>query len=80
MQRPWKGAAYWLALHGLLSLLSYRTQDHQPRDGTAHSELGPPLSITNERNAFPASLQPDLMEAFSKLKFPPLQWLLLVSG
>jgi len=25
---------YWIALHGLLSLLSYRTQDRQPRDGT----------------------------------------------
>jgi hypothetical protein len=39
------GAAYWLALHGLLSLLSYRTQDHQPRDGTTHSGLGPPPLI-----------------------------------
>jgi hypothetical protein len=27
MQRPWRGAAYWLASPGLLSLLSYRTQD-----------------------------------------------------
>jgi hypothetical protein len=27
MQRPWRGAAYWLALHGLLNWLSYRTQD-----------------------------------------------------
>ena len=26
-----EGAAYWLAPHGLLSLLSCRTQDHQPR-------------------------------------------------
>ena len=25
---PWRGAAYWLTLHDLLSLLSYRTQDH----------------------------------------------------
>jgi hypothetical protein len=47
MQRPWKGAAYWLAPHGLLGLLSYRTQDHQPRDGTTHNGLGPPPSITN---------------------------------
>ena len=29
-QRPWRGATYWLAPHGLLSLLSYRTQDHLP--------------------------------------------------
>jgi hypothetical protein len=27
---------YWLASTGLLSLLSYRTQDFQPRDGTTH--------------------------------------------
>jgi hypothetical protein len=29
---------YWLASPGLLSLLSYRTQDYQPRDGTTHKE------------------------------------------
>lgn len=27
MQRPWTGAAYWLAFTGLLSLISYRTQE-----------------------------------------------------
>ena len=32
MQRPWS-IAYWLAPHGLLNLLSYRTQDHQSRGG-----------------------------------------------
>ena len=32
-------AAYWLVPHGLLSLLSYRTQDHQLRDGTTHNGL-----------------------------------------
>ena len=36
-------AAYWLASPGLLSLLSYRTQDHH--------ELGPPRLITNWGNA-----------------------------
>ena len=41
-----EGAAYWLAPHGLLSLLSYRTQDHQPKDGTTHNGLGPLLFIT----------------------------------
>ena len=35
MQRPWKGAAYWLARHGLLSLLSYRTRTISP-------EMAPP--------------------------------------
>ena len=31
---------YWLDFHGLLSLLSYRSQDHKPRDGPTHH--GPP--------------------------------------
>jgi hypothetical protein len=42
-----EGTAYWLAHHGLLNLLSYRTQDHQPRDGTTYNGLGPPPLITN---------------------------------
>ena len=42
MQRPWSSAAHWLAPHGLIRLLSYRTQDHQIRDGTTHHGLGPP--------------------------------------
>jgi hypothetical protein len=36
MQRPWRDVLYWLASPGLLSLLSYKTQDYQPRDGTTH--------------------------------------------
>lgn len=40
--RPWKGAAYWVASLDLLSLLSYRTWDKQPRDGHSHNGLGPP--------------------------------------
>jgi fatty acid desaturase len=40
IQRPWRSAAYWLALYGLLNLLSYRTEDHQSRDGTTHNGLG----------------------------------------
>ena len=40
MQRPQRNAASWLAPHGLLSLLSYRTQEHQPRgDGTTKDGL-----------------------------------------
>ena len=41
IQRPWRGAAYWLDPHDLLSLLSYRSQDHQLRDGTTFNRLGP---------------------------------------
>ena len=36
MQRQWRDVPYWLASLGLLSLLSYRTQDYQSRDGTTH--------------------------------------------
>jgi hypothetical protein len=50
MQRPWRDAAYWLAPHGLLSLLSYKTQDHQPRTGTAHSDLGVLTSTISEED------------------------------
>ena len=47
MQRPWRDAAYWLAPHGSLSLFPYRTQDHLPRDGSTHNDLGHALMITN---------------------------------
>jgi len=47
MQRPWRDAAYLLASPGLLSLLFYRTQDHQPRDSTTHNRLGPPTLTTS---------------------------------
>lgn len=36
-----KGASYWLVPHDLLSLLSQRTRDQQPRDGTTNEGLGP---------------------------------------
>jgi hypothetical protein len=41
MQRPWKSVTYWIASPGLLSLLSYRTQDHQPRYSTTHNGSSP---------------------------------------
>ena len=40
MQTLWRGAS-----PGLLSLLSYRTQDHQPRDGITHNGLAPPTMV-----------------------------------
>lgn len=44
-QEPWRKAVYWLAFHGLLSLLSYTIHDHLPRCGTTHSvqSLSPQL-------------------------------------
>lgn len=40
----------WLSL-----LLVYITEDHLPRRGIAHSELGPPTSVTNPEK-FPTGL------------------------
>ena len=37
MQTPWRDVSYWFASSALLSLLSYRTQEYQPRDGTIHN-------------------------------------------
>ena len=45
MQRPWRDAAYWLASHSFLNLLSYRTQDHQPRDCTNINGPSHPCSL-----------------------------------
>ena len=36
---------YWLAPHGLLSLLSYNTQDHQSRDVTTYNGLSSQLTL-----------------------------------
>jgi hypothetical protein len=43
-------AVYWLALQGLLSLLSYITQGHLDRNNIPHSGLGPPILIINQEN------------------------------
>ena len=40
-----EGVSYWLVSHGLLSLLSYRTVAHLPRDGPAYGGLGFSTSI-----------------------------------
>jgi hypothetical protein len=40
-----EGSAYWLASHGLLTLFSYTTQDHHPRDSTIHNGLRPPHQL-----------------------------------
>jgi hypothetical protein len=47
MQRPLICASC-LVPHGLLSLPTYSTQGHQPRDGTADSELGQTFGIALE--------------------------------
>jgi hypothetical protein len=52
MQRPRRATAYWLAPHGMLSLLSYRTRDYQLRDGTTHNGLGPSPIITIKKISY----------------------------
>jgi hypothetical protein len=42
IQRLWSDVLYWLASHHSLSLVSYRTQDYQSRDGTTHNAPPPP--------------------------------------
>lgn len=69
IQKPQRGAAYRLLHHGLLNLLPYRTQDHQPGEGFTHTGQGRPSSIPNETNALLAAL----MEAYSQLIFSPLR-------
>jgi hypothetical protein len=46
--RPQRRATYWLVLHDVFSLCSYRSKDHQPRVGTTHNGLDPPPSITKK--------------------------------
>ena len=72
MQRPWRGAACWLAPHDLLSLLSYRTQDHLLRSGNTHGGLDPLTSIINWENVPHTCLKANMIEAFShmRLLFP----------
>lgn len=50
-QAPWRETLYCLGPHSLLRPLSYRTQDALPRDGAAHSWLGPLMPVNNKENA-----------------------------
>jgi hypothetical protein len=47
MKRPWRNVTYWLAYPGLLSLLSYRTQDYQPVQRWHHLQWTLLLLITD---------------------------------
>ena len=49
MQKQWPITACWLPPHGLLSLITYRTQDHLPRDGTTHGGLDPPPLLLKKK-------------------------------
>ena len=66
MQRPQRGAAYWLVPMACLAhfLLEPRTTT-SIKDSTTNNGLGPPSSISNLKNALKACIRPYLMEAFS---------------
>ena len=55
IQRPGRGAAYWPTPRGLLSLFSYRTQDHQP--GVTPPTVGgaPPTADSNTQQPNPTT-------------------------
>ena len=53
MQRPWRDVSYWPASPGLLSLLSYRTQDLV--------EVNPHLATSEEEAKATANLAVDVI-------------------
>ena len=65
-----EGAAYWVDLCGLLSLLSYRTQDHLPTYGSKHNGLGPAPSINQTPQA---CLEFSLKGSFPQLRGSPFR-------
>lgn len=62
MQRP-GGMLLTGSILITFTLLSYNTQHHQPRGGTAQSKLDPPISNTNQENALQACPQANLVGA-----------------
>ena len=62
-----QGRGHGVLFPGLLSLLSYRIQDHQPSGGVTHNGLDLPTSVT-KKTPKQACLQPELTEIFSQLK------------
>lgn len=67
-----------MLLTGLLSLLSYVTQDYLPRDGTTHSGLGYPHIIQQSRKC-PSDIPTDQSDGDStSIEIPVFQaWLSL---
>lgn len=77
-ESPWGKVAYWFVRHGLLS---WTTQDHFHRNGSTHTELHPPTSITNENKYAPTDLLTvNVMGAVSPLTFLFPRWLQFVSS
>jgi hypothetical protein len=63
IERLWRGAAYWLAYHhGLLCLLSYRTQNFQSR-------VAPPTMGVIVPHQSPIEKRPD------RIAYSPTLWM-----
>lgn len=58
-----------LLLVACLSKAFYSSQDNHRRDGSIPSELVPPTTIISQENSSQPSLQSNLVEAFSQMKF-----------
>lgn len=56
--------ACWFAPHGLLTLLSYRTQDHLSRGGATHNEVDISTPIINQENALQGYLLASRLKDF----------------
>lgn len=62
-------AAYWLVLYDMFIKLCYTTQNHQHRGGPAHNELGPLISISNQKKRPNNIPQTNLLEAINQSRF-----------
>jgi hypothetical protein len=69
-----EGCCLRLASHSWLSLLSYKTQDHQPRGDTTHDGLGPsPHQSPIKKVLYSLSTAQSYRNIFSKSqRLPPL--------
>ena len=70
-----RNASYWLVLHGLFSLFSYRTQDQQPRSDTNHRTWALLHQSPIKKMHPQACPEANLVKAFSQLRFPLSKWL-----
>lgn len=73
-QIPWKNTAHWLALSGLLVLLSYITRDHLAWAWHCQQWSGFSLINHKSKHAPKIGLQASLMEETRHLRFPLPRW------
>lgn len=67
----------WLAPGFMVSYFSETDQAHLPKDGIAHSGLGPPTWITNQEKAPQTCSQGNRVEAVPQLRLLLLEYVKL---